>query len=89
MLTIFVLSFAAVTTATRPEIVTPEPTTRLGQLLQVLQQAESTFASVQKELGLVGSAPLVGLGTERPAVVAAVTRPVRPQVQKAALKTTR
>ena len=67
---------------------TPEPTTRVGQFLQVLQQAEDDFATVQKELGLTGSAPLVGLGAERP-VRTAVAKPARPKVEKAAYKTTR
>ena len=67
MITALILTLAAVTTATRPEIVTPEPTTRSAQLLQALQQAEDDFASVQRNLGLVGAAPLAGLGAERAA----------------------
>lgn len=87
MFAALILTLAAVTTATRPEIVTPEPSTRGAQLLQALQQAEDDFASVQRNLGLVGAAPLAGLGSEKAAV-----RPARASkagVQKVSVKTRR
>jgi hypothetical protein len=68
MLIPFVVLAAVTLTTLRPELVTPEPTTRSAQLLRALDQAEDDFASVQRELGLVGSAPLVGLEPERPVV---------------------
>ena len=83
------LSLAAVTTAVRPEIVTPEPTTRTAQFLQTLQQAEEAFANVQRELGLVGAAPLVGLGAEKPAVRPEPPRDRKTRVEKVSVKTVR
>ena len=83
------LSLAAVTTAVRPEIVTPEPTTRAAQFLQTLQQAEEAFENVQRELGLVGAAPLVGLGAEKPVVRADASRDRKARVQKVSVKTVR
>jgi hypothetical protein len=82
------LSLAAVTTAVRPEIVTPEPTTRTSQFLQTLQQAEEAFANVQRELGLVGAAPLVGLGAEKP-VRPEPPRDRKTRVEKVSVKTVR
>jgi hypothetical protein len=60
------LMLAAVTTAMRPEIVSSQPTTRNAQLLLALRQAEDDFASVHRDLGLSGSAPLAGIGSEMP-----------------------
>ena len=64
----------------------PEPTTRSAKLLDAFQRAEDDFKSVQRELGLVGSAPLAGLKTDKPATREVVGRPRNPRVQKAALK---
>jgi hypothetical protein len=89
MIATLFLSLAAVTTAVRPEIVTPEPTTRAAQFLQTLQLAEETFASVQRELGLVGAAPFVGLGAEKPAVRPDAPGERKARVQKASVKTQR
>jgi hypothetical protein len=88
---LYTLAFlAAVTTApTLPEIPLQEPVTRSARLLRALDQAQDDFASVQKELGLVGAAPLTGLKAEPlPAKVSAV-RSAKPRVQKASIETRR
>ena len=86
MIATLILTLAAVTTATRPEIVTPEPVTRGAQLLQALQQAQDDFASVQRDLGLVGTAPLAGLGAEKATVRPSASRAVRAGVHKVSAK---
>jgi hypothetical protein len=77
---------AAVTTMAPPPLITGEPETRNARLLDALQRAEDDFKSVQRELGLVGSAPLAGLKPDKPAARQVVGRPRNPRVQKAALK---
>jgi hypothetical protein len=87
MMTALILTLAAVTTATRPEIVTPAPVTHGAQLLQALQQAEDDFASVQRNLGLVGTAPLAGLGAEKASNRPSASRASKARAQKVAIKT--
>ena len=82
--------FAAVTAAApRPEVAEPEPITQSAQLLRALDEADNDFASVQKELGLVGAAPLVGLKADQAAVRTSHSRPARPRVQRASTQTPR
>jgi hypothetical protein len=76
-------------TSPRPELVTAEPETPNARLLLALGQAEDDFAAVKRELGLVGSAPLAGLGAERPVVKAAASRSSKAKVKKASIKTQR
>lgn len=74
---------AAVTAAApRPEFALPEPVTRNAQLLRALGQADDDFATVQKELGLVGAAPLVGLKTDVAPARPSVSRSSKARVQK-------
>ena len=89
MFAALILTLAAVTTATRPEIVTPEPVTHGAQLLRALQQAEDDFASMKRDLGLVGAAPLAGLGPEKAAVRHSASRGSKTGVQKASVKVER
>ena len=82
--------FAAVTAAAPcPELALQEPITRSAQLLRALDEADDDFASVQKELGLVGAAPLVGLKADQAAVRPSRSRSARPRVQKASPETWR
>ena len=81
---------AAVTAAApRPELALKEPITRSAQLLRALDEADHDFASVQKELGLVGAAPLVGLKADQAAVRPSRSPSARPRVQKASTETRR
>lgn len=89
MFAALILTLASFTTATRPEIVTPEPVTHRAQLLQALQLAEDDFASVQRNLGLVGAAPLAGLGPEKAAVRPSASRGSKTGVRKASVKVRR
>ena len=82
--------FAAVTAAApRPEMALPEPITRNARLLRALGQADDDFATVQKELGLVGAAPLVGLKTNEAPVRPQASRSSKPRVQKASAQVRR
>ena len=81
---------AAVTAAPAlPEIPLQEPVTRSAKLLRALDQAQDDFASVQKDLGLVGAAPLTGLKPEPAPVKVSASRSAKPRVQKASLETRR
>ena len=87
---LFTVAFlAAVTLTPRPELVSPEPVTRSARLLQALSRAEDDFASVQKELGLVGAAPLTGLKADETPVTSKSSRSTKPRVQRVANKTSR
>ena len=82
--------FAAVTAAAPcPEFALPEPITRSAQLLRALDEADRDFASVQKELGLVGVAPLVGLKADPAAVRTSRSPSAKPREQKASTHTSR
>ena len=82
--------FAAVTAAAPgPELVLPEPVTPNARLLQALNQAEDNFATVQKELGLVGAAPLTGLKSDQAPVRPSTSRSPKPRVQKVSTATRR
>ena len=83
MLYTLVLLAAVTAAAPRPELALPEPVTRNAQLLRALGQADDDFATVQKELGLVGAAPLVGLKTDGAPVRPSASRPTKAKVQKA------
>ena len=75
---------AAVTAAAPcPEFALQEPITRSAQLLRALEQADDDFASVRKELGLVGAAPLAGLKPDPATVRTSASRSTKPRVQKA------
>jgi len=89
MLLSLALVAAVSTTAPRPELITLEPTTTNARLLDAFQRAEDDFKSVQRELGLVGAAPLAGIQEEKPSAKRVAKRPARPGVQKAALKANR
>jgi hypothetical protein len=81
---------AAVTTATPvPALALPEPVTRNARLLQALNQTEDDFATVQKELGLVGSAPLAGLKSDRATARPSTSQSAKPHVQKASAQKSR
>ena len=88
---LYTLAFlAAVTTAAPlPEIPLQEPVTRSARLLRALDQAQDDFAAVQKELGLVGAAPLAGLKPEPLPVKVSASRWAKPRVQKASMETRR
>ena len=80
---------AAVTTMTPPPLITAEPETRNAKLLDALQRAEEDFKSVQRELGLVGSAPLAGIQEAKPSARRVAKGSPKASVQKAVLKTNR
>jgi hypothetical protein len=82
---LFVVAAASITPL-GPELIMPEPITSGAQLLRALSQAEDDFAKVQGELGLVGSAPLVGMKVDKPTPSPAVSRASKPRVKKAAAK---
>lgn len=86
---LFTLAFLAAATITspRPELVSPEPVTRSARLLQALSQAEDDFASVKRELGLVGAAPLTGLKADEPPVRPETSSFGKPRARKASAKT--
>ena len=81
---LYTLALFAAVTAAAPglEIAEPEPVTRSAQLLRALDQADFDFASVQKDLGLVGAAPLVGLKPDQATVRTSHSRSAKPRVQK-------
>ena len=82
--------FAAVTAAAPcPEFALQEPVTRSAQLLRALEQADDDFASVRKELGLVGAAPLAGLKSEGAPIWPSTSRSAKPRVQKVTTATRR
>lgn len=89
LLTLILLS--AVTSAVPlPELPVQEPVTRNAKLLRAMDQAQDDFATVQKELGLVGAAPLAGLKPETTPVRLTASRTTKqPRVQKASVETRR
>lgn len=91
MLLSLALVAAVTTTVPRPpELIAPEPTTTNARLLDAFQRAEDDFKSVQRELGLVGAAPLAGIQEQQPAARRVAKRPAKPGgVQKAALRVDR
>lgn len=89
MLYTLVLLAAVTGTAPMPDLPQHEPVTRPAQLLRALDQAQDDFASVQKELGLVGAAPLAGLKPEKAVVRTSSARAAKPRVQKASVEARR
>ena len=90
MLLTLVLLSAVTGTVPLPEFPVQEPVTRGAKLLLALDQAQDDFASVQKELGLVGAAPMAGLKPEPAPVRWTASRsPKPPRVQKASVETRR
>jgi hypothetical protein len=68
--------------ASHVAVTEPRATSRNGQLLEALAQADQDFSAVLGGLGLSGSAPLAGSANAAPAVVPSA-KAVRKAAQKA------